>query len=91
MARRHERDVAAELPQRGRRLGRPCDGAALALEHEATDVLVDRGEVPVEELLQRVRLGRHEDALAQLQHGLLGGRPVATGARDQEALVVGDG
>ena len=91
VARRHERDVAAELPQRRGRLGGPRGGAALALEHEAADALVDRGQMPVEELLERVRLGRDEDALAQLQHGLLGGRPVAAGARDQEALVLGDG
>src|SRR5918995_5044741 len=42
----------------------------------------------VEELLQLVRLGREVDALAQLQRCLLGRRPVAAGAYDQEAVVV---
>ena len=38
-----------------------------------------------------VRLGRDPGALAELQHRLLRGRPVAAGARDQPALVLETG
>ena len=83
-------DVAAERLERRDRLGRARRRAPLALEHEAADGLVDRGEMAVQELLEPVRLGCDVDALAQLQRRLLRGRPVAAGAGDQEALVLGD-
>ena len=54
-------------------------------------MLVDRGEMAVQELLDPVRLGGEVRALAQLQRRLLGGRPVAAGAGDQPALVRRDG
>ena len=91
VARRHERDVAAEQLERGGGLGGARGRAALALEHEAAHGLVDRGEVAVQELLEQVRLRRDVDALAQLQRRLLRGRPVAAGAGDHEALVLRDG
>ena len=47
-------------------------------------------EMAVQELLRLVRLRRHACALAQLQHRLLGGRPVAARAGDEPAPVVGD-
>ena len=90
VARRHERDVAAELAQRRGRFGGARNGAALALEHEAADALVDRGQVAVQQLLERVRLSGDENALAQLQRRLLRRRPVPAGARDHEALVLGE-
>ena len=66
----------------------PLGRAALALEHEDAHGLVDGGEVAVEDLLRVVRLGGEAGALAQLQHRLLGGRPVAAGADDGDALAV---
>ena len=68
----------------------PLRGAPLALEHEAADVLVDRCQVAVQELLGQVRLGGDVRALTQLQRRLLRGRPVAAGAGDQPALVSRD-
>ena len=85
------RSGRARLAAESRRARRPrrarARAAALALEHEAAHALVDRGEVPVQELLRVVRLRGHGDALAQLQRRLLRGRPVAAGARRQPALV----
>ena len=49
--------------QRGDRVGGARGGAALTLEHEAADGLVDRGQVAVQELLQPVRLGGEVRAL----------------------------
>ena len=83
-------DVAAELLERRDRVARPLGRPALALEHEAAHRLVDRGEVAVEQLLGVVRLRGDEAALAELQHRLLRGRPVAARAGDEPALVLGD-
>ena len=83
-------DVAAEHLEGCGRLSCPLRGAALALEHEAADVLVDRGQVAVQELLGLVRLGGDVRAFAQLQRRLLRGRPVAAGAGDEPALVSRD-
>ena len=84
-------DVAAEDLERCDGVARALRGAPLALEHEAADVLVDRGEMAVQELLGQVRLGGDVRAFAQLQRRLLRGRPVAAGAGDQPALVRRDG
>ena len=67
------------------------DGPPLPLEHEAAHALVDRGEVPVQELLEQVRLGGGVDALTELQRRLLRGRPIAACTRDHEAAVVREG
>ena len=72
-------------------LARPLRRASFAFEHEAADVLVDRGQVAVQELLGLVRLGGDVRALAQLERCLLRGRPVAAGADDEPALVCRDG
>ena len=61
---------------------------SFALQHEAADALVDRGEMAVQELLGVVRLGGDECAFAELEHRLLRGRPVGPGAGDEEALVI---
>ena len=61
----------------------------LALEDEAADGGVDGGEVTVEELLCVVPLGGDVGALAKLEDRLERGRRVSTGARDDEALVLG--
>ena len=45
----------------------------------------------MQELLRLVRLGRDVRAFAELQDRLLGRRPVAPGACDDPALVVGHG
>ena len=66
-------------------------GPALPLEHEAAHALVDRGEVPVQELLEQVRLGGGVHALAELQRRLLRGRPIAACTRDHEAAVLREG
>ena len=87
---RDERRLAAELAQGRGRAGRALGRPALALEHEGANRLVDRGEMAVQELLGLVRLGRDVRALAQLQHRLLRGRPVAPGAGDEPALVGAD-
>src|SRR6266540_3411213 len=84
---RHERRLAAELSEGAHGAGRSLGGAALALEHEGANRLVDRGEIAVKELLRLMRLRGDERALAQLQHGLLDRRPVSPRARDQDALV----
>ncbi len=81
VARRDQRDVAAELLERRDRVARPLGGPALPLEHEAPHRLVDRREVAVEELLGLVRLAGDEAALAELQRRLLRGRPVAARRR----------
>ena len=78
----------ADLAERAHDVRGPLGRAALALEDEDPDGLVDGGEVAVEDLLGVVRLGGEADALAQLQHRLLGGRPVAAGADDGDALAV---
>ena len=82
--RRDERRLAAELAQRRGRVARALAGAALALEDVGAHRLVDRGEVAVQELLGVVRAGRDPRALAELQHRLLRGRPVAARAGDED-------
>src|SRR6266513_2177005 len=57
MLRRHDRRLAAELLQRRDRAGGPLGHAALSLEHERADRLVDRGEMPVQQLLRVMCLG----------------------------------
>ena len=58
MARRHERRRRSRASRSAAdRLGGARGRATLALEHEAAHVLVDRGEVAVQELLEQVRLG----------------------------------
>ena len=69
IGRPHQRHVAPEDLERCSSLGGALDCAAL-LEHEATDILVDRGQMPVQELLSPVRLRRGMDAFTQLQRGL---------------------
>ena len=75
--------------QRGGGCARPLGRAAFALEDVGAHRLVDRGEMAVQELLGVVRVRADVRALAQLQHRLLRGRPVAARARD-ETIVVGD-
>ena len=86
-ARRDERRLAAERLERAHRLVRALGDAPLALEHERAHRLVDRREVPVQQLLQLVRLGRNVRALAQLQHRLLRRRPVAARAGDEDLVL----
>ena len=87
----NERCVAPERLERCDRAVRTLGGAALALEDEAANTLVDRRQVAVEQLLRLVCLGRDERTFAQLEHGLLRRRPVAAGTCDEPAFVVGDG
>ena len=87
---RHERDVAAELAERSDGLGRASGRAAFAFQYEAANGLVDRGEVPVQKLLELMGLGRDANPFAQLLHGLLCGRPVAAGTGDQPPVVTGE-
>ena len=67
---------------------RPLGRAALAFEHVRAHRVVDRREVPVQDLLGLV--GRRVDpgTFAQLQRSLLRGRPVAAGADDEHARLV---
>jgi hypothetical protein len=90
MACRHQRHVAAEQLERGSSFGGTCSRAAVAREHEAAHALVDRGEMPVQELLELVRLGGDVHSFAELQRRLLRRRPVAPGAGDDEAPVLRD-
>ena len=64
-------------------------GPALALQHVRAHAVVDRGEVAVQQLLRLVRVRVDPRALAQLEHRLLRGRPVATGADDDHLLACG--
>ncbi len=74
VARRDERDLGTELPQGGDRACCALSRAPLAFEDERAHGLVHRGQVPVQELLQVVRLGGDVRAFAQLQHRFLRGR-----------------
>ena len=75
--------VAAELAQRGGRAAARSAARPSPSSTKQRTRLVDRGEVPVQELLRLVRLGGDEGALAQLQRRLLRRRPVAARAGDQ--------
>ena len=79
----------AELAECSRDVARALAGPALSFEHDRAHGLVDRGQMPVQELLGVVRLGRDERALAELERGLLRRGPVAAGPDDQPALLVG--
>ena len=83
-----ERHVAPELAQRVDGIVRAFRRPALPLEHERADAVVDRREMPMQELLGLVRLRGDVHAFAQFQRRLERGRPVATGAHQQPALVV---
>ena len=75
MGRRHEQRVAAELAERAHRVDGAFRRSSFALQDEAAHRRVDRGEVPVEELLRLVRLRGDVRALAELEHGLEHGSP----------------
>ena len=71
------------------RVSRTLPGPPLAVQDERANGVVHRGQVPVEKLLGVVGLGGDEGALAELQHSLLRRRPVAPGADDEPAVMVG--
>ena len=83
-----EVDAAAERLERLDRVGRPLGRASLTFEHVRAHGPVDRGEVPVQDLLGLVRGRVDPRALAQLQRGLLRRRPVAAGADEQDARLL---
>ncbi|TML69676.1 MAG: insulinase family protein [Actinobacteria bacterium] len=64
--------------------------APLAPQDEAAHPVVDRCEVPVQELLGLVGFRRDMRALAQLEHRLERRRPVAAGADHEPALMLRD-
>ena len=72
-----------ERLERAHRVGRALRRAPVALEHVRPDRVVDRRQMPVQELLGLEREGIHPGSLPQLEGGLLRGRPVAPGADDQ--------
>jgi acyl-CoA thioester hydrolase len=85
---RNECRLRADLAERSHDVGGPLAGAALALEDEDAHGFVDRGKMPVQDLLGLVRLRGDVRTLSQLQRGFLRGRPVAPGADDDDALPV---
>ena len=88
MAAREELGLAPDLSERAHDVSGALRRTALALEDEAANRWIDRGEVAVEELLGVVRLCGDAHALPELEHGLEDGRLVVAGADDREALVV---
>src|SRR4029077_16060093 len=84
---RDERHLASELSQLSDRVLRPLLRPALSCEDERAHVLVDRREMPVQELLGLVRGRVDPGALAKLEGCLLRSGPVAAGADDEHALL----
>ena len=82
--------VDADRLERSDGLVRSLGASALTLEHERSHAFIDCRQVAVQQLLGLVRLRGDVCALTQLEHGLLRGRPVAAGSRDEPALVVRD-
>ena len=81
----------ADRLQRCDSLPRALGASPFPLQHERAHGLVDGREVAVQQLLRLVGFRGDVRALAELEHRLLRRRPVTTGARDEPALVVGDG
>ncbi len=88
VARCHERRLAAKLAECLHDIGGALSGASFSFEHETADRLVDRCEVPMEELLGVVCLRGNVCALAKLEDGFEHGRNIPSRPRDDEPLVL---